>query len=122
MKKIKKYPRKLKKGMRAVMNGKPKTKWQRKGVLVWKRVLFGVSQLAAAIATSEMISHDTTKFKPGGFVARDSSMMTKAGECVVKSEGIRFREDGKLDIKTDKGIFEGCSLHINKEPETMWTL
>lgn len=33
MKKIKKYPRKLKKGMRAVMNGKPKTKWQRKGVL-----------------------------------------------------------------------------------------
>lgn len=124
MKKIKKYPRKLKNGIQTVKFGRPKTKWQRKGLLYWQRVIFGISQLAAAIATADAIAHDDSmgKFKPGGFVANDSSMMTEGGECIVKSEGIRFREDGKLDIKTDKGTFKGCKLHIDKEPETMWTL
>ena len=61
-----KLPRKLKKGIRT-LNGKPKTKWQRRGRNFNIKFLYAIGHLAACIAMNKSL-HRQLNFQPAGIV------------------------------------------------------
>lgn len=85
-----KLPRKLKKGIRT-LNGKPKTKWQRRGRIVTIRLLFSIGRLAAAIATVSTFPHNVqNKFHSGGIVTDSPQPWINQGECIISNPPQRF--------------------------------
>ena len=75
-------PRKLKKGIRT-LNGKPKTKWQRRGRNFNVRFLYAVGHLAACIAKAESLRRTPNKFPPCGIVTDNPQHWMNQGEKVI---------------------------------------
>ena len=85
------YPRKLKKGIRTLRNGKPKTKWQRKGQIVATKFWNGLGQTVAALAFIGSLPYRIPhNFKPGGIVAK-----AKDNPCLSNGELVMTRESAE---------------------------
>lgn len=88
-------PRKLKKGCRT-LNGKPRTKWQRKGVLHFAKLLDKISTSIAVGVTASMEAWKATRISPsvlppGGIVAppdvlKVGTLQRPASELVMNHE------------------------------------
>ena len=90
-------PRKLKKGIRTIRNGRPRTKWQRKGQAKFSTTMMRMSLTASLYAiTMSKVNEILTKgmhLKPGGIVRSDPPQVNNKGEVVItKDEAQRLAD------------------------------
>ena len=98
---IRKWPRKLKKGVRTLRDGKPRTKWQRRGQLLavklWNGLGLTVAKVAIIGSLPFRLPHN---FKPGGLVAKPT-----INPCLNKGELVMTRESAEALMRhiSEKG-------------------
>ena len=112
-------PRKLKKGIRTLRHGRPKTKWQRRGKIVAAKFWTELGQAAAAIAIVGSLPFRTPhSFKPGGIVApkSESNPCMNNGELVMDHESVEALMQRIND--SDNGHFiDNPLMAVNIKPD-----